>query len=135
MKFVREFDTDDIRMMAAFENITGSAVRDCLRFDSVYFVVNQGKIGIAIGKGGQTIKTAEKLLGKSIKIFEWSQDVKQFVKNLIPQAKNVEVKNDTAIVSVDSKERGIVIGKSGSNIKVLKEILRRNTNLKELKIL
>lgn len=60
---MREFDTDTIRVIAAFENITGTAVRDCLRKDTIYFLVDEGKMAKTIGKGGQTIKTAERMLG------------------------------------------------------------------------
>ena len=69
---MREFDTDMIKLIAAFENISKTEVRDCINNDSIYFLVNTGKIAIAIGKGGQTIKAAEHHLKKQIKIFEWA---------------------------------------------------------------
>lgn len=132
---MREFDTDDIRVMAAFENITNVGVRDCLRKDTLYFIVNEGKASMAIGKGGQIIKTAEKMLGKPIKIFEFSEDVEEFIKNLIPQAKKIEVNGKNAKVSLESKDRGIVIGRKGSNIKTIRELLGRNSKIEDLKIL
>ncbi len=132
---MRNFDTDTIRVITAFENITGSEVRDCICSDTIYFLVNPGKIAIAIGKNGQNIKIAEKMLGKPIKVFEWSEDSKKFIKNLIPQAQKIEINGDKATVSLKPEDRGIVIGKGGSKIKIIRLLLKRNSNIKELKIL
>ncbi|MBL7160098.1 MAG: NusA-like transcription termination signal-binding factor [Candidatus Aenigmarchaeota archaeon] len=132
---MRAFDDETIKAIAAFENMTGAHVRDCLFNDTVYFLVSQGKVGKAIGKGGETIRAAEKMFNKPIKIFEFSEDQKQFVKNLIPCAQKIEVNNEKATVTIISKDRGAVIGKSGSKIKILRDFLERNANIKELKII
>ncbi|MFQ6020485.1 MAG: NusA-like transcription termination signal-binding factor [Candidatus Aenigmatarchaeota archaeon] len=132
---MRDFDTDTIRVITAFENITGTEVRDCIIYDTIYFLVNPGKVAIAIGKNGQTIRTAEKMLKKPIKIFEWSENDLEFIKNMIPQSQKIEINDDNAIVSLDSKDRGAVIGREGSNINVIREFLLRNSNIKKLKII
>ena len=132
---MRDFDTDIIRIITAFENITGTEVRDCVNTDTLYFLVNPGKVAIAIGRNGQTIKTAEKMFQKSIKVFEWSDNPEEFVRRLIPQAQKIEINGTKVVVSLESKDRGIVIGKEGTNVKVIREILERNSEMKELKIL
>ena len=132
---MREFDNDTIKIITMFENITGSEVRDCLlNEEMIYFLVNPGKAAMAIGKGGQMIKIAEKMLKKPIKVYEYSEDVHQFVKNLIPQAQKIKIENGNVSVSVGNKERGIVIGRAGSKIKKLRELLVRNSDLKDLRI-
>jgi NusA-like KH domain protein len=132
---MRDFDTDTLRIITAFENITGSEVRDCVRNESLYFLVNPGKVAIAIGKNGQTVKTAEKMLNKTIKIFEWSENAEEFVRRLIPQALKIEIDGGKAVVALDSRDRGAVIGREGSNVKIIREFLERNSEIKELKIL
>ena len=132
---MRDFDTDIIRIITAFENITGTEVRDCLKGETLYFLVNPGKVAIAIGKNGQTIKTAEKMLQKSIKVFEWSENSEEFIRRLIPQAQRVEISGERAAVTLDSRDRGVVIGREGSNVKIIREILERNSEIKKLKIL
>jgi len=132
---MRNFDTKTIRMITAFENITGTEVRDCIYSETVYFLVNPGKIAKTIGKNGQTIKTAERLLRKSIKVFEWDSDEERFIKSMIPQAQNIVINENRATVTLDSKDRGAVIGRKGYNIKMIRELLERNSNIKELKIL
>ncbi len=133
---MREFDTETLKLIAAFESLTRTEVRDCLSAENsmVYFLVNAGKAGIAIGKNGNTIKAVEKLFNKPIKILEYSADEKEFVKNLVPQAQKIEISGERACVTVPLKERGAVIGKNGSNIKVLCSLLERNSNIKKLEL-
>jgi N utilization substance protein A len=53
------FDTETIRMITLFENITGAPVKDCLiEENTLYLVVDEGKVGIAIGKNGNSVKHA-----------------------------------------------------------------------------
>ena len=132
---MRNFDTDIIRVINAFENITGTEVRDCVCSETVYFLVSPGKMAIAIGKNGHNIKIAEKMLKKPIKIFEWSENCEQFIKNMIPTAQKIDLNGEKATVSIGKENRGIIIGKKGSNIKVIREFLTRNSNIKDLKIL
>ncbi len=132
---MRNFNNDTIKVITAFENITGSEVRDCICSETIYFLVNPGKIAMTIGKNGHNIKTAEKMLGKPIKVFEWAENDKEFIKNMISKAKKIEIKNERVVVTISQEDRGAVIGRSGKNIKAIRELLVRNSSIKELKIL
>jgi NusA-like KH domain protein len=132
---MRNFDTDIIRVITAFENITGTEVRDCVCSETVYFLVNPGKMAMAIGRNGHNIKIAEKMLKKPIKIFEWNEDCNQFIKNLIPSAQKIDMNGEKITITLDKENRGIVIGRKGSNIKVIREFLERNSNIKDLKVI
>ena len=132
---MREFDTDEIRLITAFENMTGTEVRDCLSGEILYFLISPGKMGKAIGKNGKMIKTAERMFGKPIKIFEWSEEDKEFIKNLIPQAQKINLEGEKASVSLIGRDRGLVIGKNGSNINSIRKLLERNSTVKDLKVI
>jgi len=132
---MRAFDQETIQLIAEFEKLTGSEVRDCIKDGALYFLVNPGKAAMAIGKGGQNVQAAEKNLNAQIKVFEWAEDSVEFIRNLIPGASKIELNAEKALVSIDSKKRGVVIGKGGSNIKILRELIERNSNIKELKII
>lgn len=131
---MREFNTDTLRIITAFENITQSEVRDCIVNDVIYFLVNAGRMGKAIGKNGMTIKTAEKLIGKKIKVFEYSENETELIKNLMLLAQKIEIRKNKVTVTINAKDRGMIIGKNGSNIKVIKEFLIRNSNIKDIEI-
>jgi len=128
-----------IRLLTLFENVTNVSVKDCfVNDDTVYYVVEKGKIGLAIGKGGNSIKNVERVVGKKIKVYEYSSDPSEFVKNLIPQTKEVKIINKEnrieAEIRVDKSDRGFVIGRGGERIKVYKEILKRIHNISDLKV-
>ena len=133
------FDNDTIRLMNLFENITGAPVKDCLIDNEngiVYFVVQEGKVGVAIGKNGTAVKKAESMIGKSIKLFEFSKDVTDFVKKLIPQATSIKIKSEedkTVVeIKVDKKDKAMVIGRDARNLKLFKELLQRSHNVNDL---
>lgn len=135
------FDTETIRTITLFENITHAPVKDCLidkEANTVYFVIEEGKIGIAIGKNGNSVKHAEKTIGKTIKLFESSSDMVTFVKNIIPQATSIKVKNInnrvTIEIRVEKKNRPIVIGRNARNLKLYKELLKRNHKVDDLTV-
>lgn len=134
---MRAFDNDTIQLISAFERITRSRVHDCLKVEGedgpvVLFVIDKGAMGKAIGKGGENIKNAEDMIGCRIKVFEYSENEAEFVKNLVPQAKGVKVSNGK--VSIKTQKRGAVIGKGGSNIRILKQILERNSSIREIEV-
>jgi len=131
---MREFDTEMISLISAFERMAKTEVRDCISNDVIYFLVNPGKVAIAIGKGGETIKKAERALKKQIKLFEWANDDEKFIKNMIPQAQTITLSGGKAQVTLLAKDRGAVFGKGGSNIKIIREFLSRNSDVRELKV-
>lgn len=83
--------TDDFRFIGLFESLTNAGVKDCITYpDKVVFIVNEGDMGLAIGKGGANVKKVEDALGKKIDLIEYSKDPVQFLKNLVYP---VKVKN------------------------------------------
>ncbi len=133
------FNTDTLRLMTIFEELTGAPVKDCLLDEdsnTIYIVIEEGKIGIAIGKNGGNVKHAEEMIKKNIKIFEFSKEAASFVKNLIPQVHEVTIKtedNKTIVeIKVDRNSKAMVIGREGKNIKIFKELLQRNHNIDDL---
>jgi len=134
-----KFDTETIRLITLFENLTGAPVKDCIQDDStntVCFMIEEGKTGIAIGKNGNNVKNAERIMGKNIKIFEFSNDLITFIKNLIPHALEIKINEEENIVElkVEKSEKGLIIGRDEKNLKLYKEIIQRNFNLKDLKV-
>jgi N utilization substance protein A len=133
------FNTETIRLLTLFENITDVPVRDCFtNKDVVYYIVDEGKIGLAIGKNGNSIKNVERVLGKRVKVFEFSKSPEKFIKNLIPQCREVEIVEDggtlRAEIKVGKRDKGFVIGRGGEKIKVYKEILKRVHNISDIQV-
>ena len=52
MTQARKLSTDQIRLISLFQNVTKTTARDCLDDENqnkIVFVVNEGKMGLAIG--------------------------------------------------------------------------------------
>lgn len=133
------YDMDVIRLITLFENITGCTVRDCvLEDDVVYYIIHEGKLGLAIGKNGSSIKNAEKIIRKKIKVFEYDSDPISFVKKIIPHTKNIELTENEGKkiirIKVSKRDKPFVIGRGGKNIKIYRKILKRNHKIYDIEV-
>jgi N utilization substance protein A len=127
--------TDQMRLMSLFQNVTGATARDCVedeKQDRVIFVVNAGKMGLAIGKGGSHIKTLQNIIKRNIELVEYSDDPTVFLKNMLNSKLVSEVKINKradgtlqAIVLVDPRKKGIVVGREGRNAEKARLLAKR----------
>jgi len=79
-----KIDNETFRYLNAFGTLTGISALDCFENkDEVVYVVEPGKIGIAVGKGGSNIKKVERILNKNIRLIEYSNDPNTFIRNVI----------------------------------------------------
>lgn len=133
--------TEGIRYIALFESLTGARARDCyedLENNRLLFVVRNGDMGLAIGKGGDHINRVKKAIGKHVEIIEHSEDPEEFVKNAFhPVAVkniNIVINNDKRIayVEVPTKEKGLAIGRDGRNIEKVKKLSLRHHNINDV---
>lgn len=124
-----------MRLMSLFQSVTGATARDCVedeKKDRVIFVVNEGKMGLAIGKGGSHIKNLQNLVKRNVELVEYSEDAIKFLKNILNSKLVSDVKVNTradgslqAIVTVDPKKKGIVVGREGRNAEKARLLAKR----------
>ena len=127
--------TDSIRTIAAFEKMTKVHARDCLIMDdSIYFLVDPARIGVAIGKNGSNIKEVSRAFGKTVRLFAYHDSPQEMIKAMVPTAKSVDMSKGNLSVSVPSNDRVAVIGKNGRNIKAIKELMNRHFSIKTVKL-
>ena len=130
-----KLETQNIRDIAVFERITKVHVKDCIRDETcVYFMIEPGKSGLAIGKNGSIAKSVGRVLGKPVKVFEFADDIETMVRSMIPTARGMEVDGDSVTVTIPSEDRSMVIGKNGRNIKVMKDFLNRHFKINNLRL-
>ena len=131
-------DVQSMQMMSMFEQATGAHVKDCISGDDqVIFVVHEGEIAKAIGKGGQHVRSLEKKLNKKVKLVEFHTDVLQFVKNLVAPLtlKNAKLLDTRLLMSAkDLKTRGLLIGRGASNLRLFEAIVQRYFPIEELRV-
>lgn len=134
-----KFTAHEIRFIALFESMTGAMVRDCIIDDEhskVTFVVKNGDMGLAIGKGGSTVTKVKKAVDRGVEIIEYNEDPEQFIKNILAPAelKSIKViqkegKDKIAIVATDAPNKRIAIGKNGINIERAKLLAKRQHDI------
>ncbi len=127
--------TDQMRMMSLFQNVTGATARDCVEDEKqnrVIFVVNNGKMGLAIGKGGVHIKSLQNIVKRNIELVEFYEDPAKFLTTLLNAKLVSEVKINTrldgskqAVVMVDPRKKGIVVGRDGRNAEKARLLAKR----------
>ena len=137
-----KFNANDMRFIALFESMTGAMVRDCIIDDEnskVTFVVKNGDMGLAIGKGGSTVTKVKKAVGRGVEIIEYNEDPEQFIKNILSPAELRSIKIVTkngdekiAFVNTDSSNKRIAIGKNGINIERAKLLAKRQHNISNI---
>jgi N utilization substance protein A len=130
-----KLSTDQMRMMSLFQNVTGATARDCVedeKQDRVIFVVNTGKMGLAIGKGGVHIKSLQNIVKRNVELVEFDEDPAKFLSNLLNSKLISEVKinkradgTKQAIVMVDPRKKGIVVGREGRNAEKARLLAKR----------
>ncbi len=132
---VIKLSTDQMRLMSLFQNVTGATARDCVedeKQDRVIFVVNSGKMGLAIGKGGIHIKKLQNIVKRNVELVEYNDDPAKFLTNILNSKLILEVKINKrsdgtiqAIVLVDPRKKGIVVGREGRNAEKARLLARR----------
>jgi N utilization substance protein A len=133
------FDTDIIKCMNLFENMTGAKLKDCF-FDreKLVFLVEAGEMGKALGKNKTNVVKLEKILNRKIKIVEHSPARLQFITNYLAPLKILDVKEEDDIVTVtgaDTKTKGLIIGIKAQNLRNLEKVVGKYFTIKEIKVI
>ena len=90
-----KFSANEIRYIALFENMTGAMVKDCIIDDEhgkVTFVVKNGDMGLAIGKGGSSVSKVQRAVDRGVEVIEFNEDPAQFIRNILSPAELQNVK-------------------------------------------
>ena len=136
--------TDQIRLISLFQNVTKVTAHDCLddqKQDRIIFVVNEGKMGLAIGKGGSNIKSLQNILKRNVELVEHFDDPIKFLKNILNPKLVNEIKLDKkpdgssqAIVIVDQGKKGLVVGREGRNAEKARLFAKRYFDISSVQI-
>ena len=126
---------NEMKYMQLLQNMTGATVVDCIvndKEDSIIFTVKKGEVGLAVGKGGEKIKRFRNMTNRHVEIYEYMAEPEKFIRNALKPAKVKDIRlvdrmegKKIAMVNVEPKDKGIAIGKNGSNIKKIRFLANR----------
>ena len=135
-----KINQQEMHYMAIAEGVTRAPIIDCLeRENRITFIVAKGKLGKAVGKEANNIKKLEKFFKKEVRFVEYDDDKKQFIINLFKPFKLdriiIDEERNRVSVVVNERDKGKAIGKDGRNIKILREVAKRQHGIDEIKVL
>jgi len=131
-----KYNADLMKIIPIFESITGAKLKDCILNERLLFIVEENEMGKAIGKKGSNIKRLENMLKKKVKVIGFSQDVLQFIKNLLYplQIKSIENKEGTITIQADTKTKALIIGRNKQNLSNSIAIVKRYFDVNDIKV-
>ena len=128
-----KLDADSLRIFAMFESMTGAELKDVIEEeDRIVFVVVEGQVGRALGKGAINLKRLRESLQKEIVLLGYAADKEQFLKNVFHRFKvegvEWEDRNGDMIahVKIPQEDKGKAIGKGGRNIQLARMLMKRH---------
>lgn len=132
---------EDLQAINMLEQATGAKAIDVMMAeDAVYFVVEKGDVGKAIGKQGANIEKLRKVFGRNVELTENADTPSEFIANLFKPAVLKEVKENerdgrrTVHITVEDKDKGLAIGRGGSRIKKARLLCKRKFGIDDVKI-
>lgn len=120
---------ESIQQINLFEKLTGAHVKDSWQEgEFLVFLVEEGNVRRALGNDNSSLRRAESIFKKRIRIIAFSDDVCKFVANLIYPNKSDDIKqagNDIIIYAEDAKVKGRIFGRERENLRKLNEVVKR----------
>lgn len=119
-------------------------ILDCVADEErVTFIVQNGQLGLALGKEARNLHRLKESLKKEVKFVEYDENKEGFITNLfkpfLPESVTVEQKLGggplLATVQLKEEEKGKAIGKGGKNANLIRLLARRHHQIDEIKIL
>ena len=139
-----KLSSEELKLIALFQKITRATARDVVedeKLNRLIFVVNEGKMGLAIGKGGVNIKNLQNIIKRPVELVEYSSEPEVFLKNMLNPKFILDVKfserldgTTQAEVTVDAAKKGVVVGREGRNAEKARLLARRYFNISKVLI-
>ena len=136
-----KLDAETLRTFAMFERMTGAELKDVIdEEDRIVFVVVEGQVGRALGKGAQNLKRLRESMGKEVVLIGHAADREQFLKNVFHRFKvegvEWEDRNGDIIahVTVPQEDKGKAIGKGGRNVQLARMLMKRHHQVADVSV-
>ena len=130
-----------LRNMMTFRRITGTEARDCIVAETkIVFLVKDGDLGRAMGNHMKNLLRLKEHFKTNVDLIEYSEDPVVFVKKIFHDYTTGDAKieeNDgrrVLTLKVSRAYKGIIIGKSGRNLRIAKDLMKRYSNIDDVVI-
>lgn len=135
------FNEKTLRYISVFEKITDTKVVDCIDIpEKVIFLVDEGSIQKAIGKGGKNVTKISDSIDRNIHVIEYSDDPEKLLENIFYSydVKDVEIEEKNGVmhgtVEVNQENKARAIGKEGRNLSIARKIMMRHSDVSSVSV-
>ncbi|MBS3781176.1 MAG: NusA-like transcription termination signal-binding factor [Candidatus Thermoplasmatota archaeon] len=135
------FNEKTLRYISVFEKITDTEVVDCIDIpEKVIFLVSEGSIQKAIGKGGKNVTKISDAIDRNVHVIEFSEDAEKLLENIFYSydVKDVEIENKNDVkhgtVEVAQENKARAIGKEGRNLSIARKIMMRHSDVSSVSV-
>lgn len=136
-----KLDADTLRIFALFEGMTRASLKDVMdEEDRIIFIVDEGQVGRAIGKGAINLKRLRESMGKEVVLIGYAGEREAFLKSVFHrftiESVEWEDRNGDIIahVKVPQEEKGKAIGKAGRNIQLARMLMKRHFQVADVSV-
>jgi len=139
-----KLSSDELKLIGLFQKITRATARDVVddeKLNRLIFVVNEGKMGLAIGKGGANIKNLQNIIKKPVELVEYAPEPEAFLKNMLNPKFILSIKfserldgSTQAEIIVNAEKKGVVVGREGRHAEKARLLARRYFNISKILI-
>ncbi len=124
---------EELEYMNLIEKMTKAHVKDCVLTDGeLVVVIQEGDMGLAIGRKGENAAKVREKIGKKISFIEYSNNKEKFIRKLFAPAVLETVEEDGENIKIKVKETQRVIGKGGKRKKRAETLLDRHFGIKNV---
>lgn len=135
------FNEKTLRYISVFEKITDTEVVDCIDIpEKVIFLVENGSIQKAIGKGGKNVTKISDAVDRNVHVIEYSEDAEKLLENIFYSydVKDVEIEDKNGVkhgtVEVAQENKARAIGKEGRNLSIARKIMMRHSDISSVSV-
>ncbi|MFP4001729.1 MAG: NusA-like transcription termination signal-binding factor [Thermoplasmata archaeon] len=135
------FNEKTLRYISVFEKITDTEVVDCIDIpEKVIFLVENGSIQKAIGKGGKNVTKISDAIDRNVHVIEYSEDPERLLRNIFYSydVKDVEIEDKNGVrhgtVAVAQENKARAIGKEGRNLSIARKIMMRHSDVSSVSV-
>ncbi len=134
----KKYDTRLLNLISFFERATHAEVKDCIENDErLIFIVMPLNLRKALGKDGNNIRRLNQEMHKKIKVVEYSDNIKEFIRSLIMPLKVDDITQEGKVITLKSNDRrtkGLLIGRNAHNLRQYEDIVKRYFDIDEIKV-
>ena len=138
---IKTFDMRFIRYINMFERVTRVSPKHCFEYNNMLvFIVPAKFVMMAIGRNNSNLEQLSNIFSKRIRIIaepRSSNDLQDFILRLISPVKfdKLELKEgELTITSGGMENKAMLIGRNKVRLEELKDILKQNFDVKDVRI-